>query len=74
VVAEHLGFDPVQLEELQRLRVIAGGHRDLVSALSHELDQRPKHKDMRGRRHVDPDPHRSSSLRRLVDTERKETW
>jgi predicted enzyme related to lactoylglutathione lyase len=28
---------------------------------------------MRRRRHVDPDAHRSSSLRRLVDTERKET-
>jgi len=55
--------DPVELQQLERLRVVASGHGDLVPALLEDLDDRPEHEHMRRRRHVDPDPHVAGSSR-----------
>src|SRR5439155_3634366 len=55
--ADHLRPEPVQLEQLERLRVLAGGDLDVVAALAHELDQRPEHEHVRARGHVYPDSH-----------------
>ena len=57
VAADQLGLDPVQLEQLQRLRVVARGDLDLVAALAQERDQRPEDEHVRRRGHVDPDLH-----------------
>ena len=48
---------PVELEQLDRLCVVARGDLDLVAARAQELDQRPEHEHVGRRRHVDPDPH-----------------
>ena len=55
--AEHRRLEAVQLEELQRLRVVARGDLDLVAALAQQSDQRPEHEHVRRRGHVDPDLH-----------------
>src|SRR5438552_12391554 len=36
-------LEPVQLEQLQRLRIFARGYFDLVAPLTQQLDQRPEH-------------------------------
>src|SRR5207248_3127342 len=63
MAAEHLGVDPVQLEELKRLRVLPRRDLDLVAALPQELDERPEHEYVRRRGHVDPDAERPRSGR-----------
>ena len=57
VPPDHLGLDPVQLKELERLRVLPRGDLDLVTAAAQELDQRPEDEDMGRRGHVHPNPH-----------------
>ncbi len=64
VAAEHFGLDPVELEELERLRVVARGDLDLVAPLAQDPDQRPEHEHVGRRRHVHPDTHQPSSTRR----------
>ena len=49
--------DVVQLEQLQRLRVVAGRDVDRVAALQQQRDQRPEERDLRRVRDVDPDAH-----------------
>ena len=51
--------DPVQLEQLQRLRVLARGDLDLVTALAEQPDQRLEDQDVRRVGEVDPDAHQS---------------
>ncbi len=64
MAADHLGRQPVQLEELQRLCVVARGDLHLVTATAHQLDQRPEHEHVCARGHVDPDAHQSRSTTR----------
>src|SRR5207248_5576560 len=66
VSPDHLRLDPVQLEELERLRVLARRHLDLVAAPPQELDQRPEHEHVRRRGHVDPDPQKRSTTRNRI--------
>jgi hypothetical protein len=47
----------VQLEQLQCLRVLAGGDLDLGPALAQQPDQRPEDQDVRRVGQVDPDAH-----------------
>ena len=58
--ADDVVSDAVQLEQLQRLRVAAGSHLDLVAASFEQADQRAEEGDVRGVRDVDPDPHPAS--------------
>jgi len=57
VPADHLGLEPVQLEQLEGLRIVARGDLNLVAAPPQELDQRPEDEDMGRRGHVHPDLH-----------------
>ena len=57
VLADRGRFEPVQLEQLQCLRVFARGHLDLVATRVQDSNERPEHEDVRRRRHVDPDAH-----------------
>ena len=57
VLADHLRLEPVQLEQLERLRVVARGDLDLVSSTPKDPDQRSEDEHVRARRHVDPDLH-----------------
>jgi hypothetical protein len=57
VPADHLCLQAVQLEQLQRLRVVTSGDLHLVAAAFHDRDQRPKDEHVRARGHVDPDAH-----------------
>ena len=50
-------LDPVQLEQLHGLRVLACGDLDLVAALAEQRDQRPEDEHVRRVGHVDPDAH-----------------
>ena len=61
VPADHLGGQAVQLEQLQRLRVVARRDLHLVAALLEDPDQRPEHEHVRARGHVDPDLHRRAA-------------
>src|SRR5262245_64173431 len=56
-MADELGLDAMLLEELDGLSVVARRDLDLIAALAHEGDQRPKHQHMSRRRDVHPDPH-----------------
>ena len=58
----------MQLEELECLRVVARRQLDLGAPVAQDPDQRPEHEHVRRRGHVDPDPHRSLSLR-TVETD-----
>ena len=58
--ADDVVSDAVQLEQLQRLRVAAGSHLDLVAASFEQADQRAEEGDVRRVRDVDPDPHPAS--------------
>ena len=58
VTADQLGFEPVQLEQLQGLRVVARRQLDLGALLLQQAHQRPVDEHMRRRGHVDPDSHR----------------
>ncbi len=49
--------DVVQLEQLDRLRVLACGHVDMVAALPKELDERSEERHLRRVGDVDPDAH-----------------
>ena len=61
--ADHrVGLEPVQLEQLQRLRVVARRDLDLVAAPAQDPDQRPEDEHVRARRHVDPDSHSEHAL------------
>ncbi len=60
VAPDHFGLDPVPLEELERLRVVASGDLDLVAALFEEPDQGPEHQHMSRGGDVDPDLHLAS--------------
>ena len=51
--------DPVQLEQLERLRVVAGGDLDVVAGLASSAQQRPEERHVRRVRDVDPDAHRA---------------
>src|SRR5207253_6649488 len=53
--ADDRRLEPVQLEQLERLRIVAGRDLDLVATLAEETDQRPEDEHMRRRRHVQPD-------------------
>ena len=64
VAPDHLGLDPVPLEQLERLRVVARRHLDLVATLPQEPDQRPEHQHVRRRGDVDPDLHLASASSR----------
>ncbi len=64
VLADHRCLEAVQLEQLQRLRVVACRDLDVVAAPAHDLDQRPEDERVRARGHVDPDPHATRSTRR----------
>ena len=64
VAAEHLGLDPVELEQLERLRVVARRDLDLVAPVAQDPDQRPEHEHVGRRGHVHPDPHQPSSTSR----------
>ena len=62
-------LEPVQLEQLERLRVVARGDLDLVAAAAHDLDERPEDEDVSRCRDVDPDAHQSfSTTRNLTAT------
>ena len=61
VLPDHLRLDPVQLQQLQRLGVVARGELDLRSSLAQQRHQRPEHQHVGRCRHVDPDLHRSAS-------------
>jgi hypothetical protein len=52
-----LVLDSVQAEKLQGLCVLAGSHVDRVPAFAKQGEQRPKERDLRRVRDVDPDPH-----------------
>ena len=60
--ADRRRLDPVQLEQLHRLRVLARGHLDLVPALAQQPDQRPEDEHVRRVREVDPDAHLRATL------------
>jgi hypothetical protein len=47
----------VQLEQFERLRIVAGGDRDVVPLLLQPSDHGPEHDRMRRRRHVEPQTH-----------------
>ena len=47
----------VELEQLERLGVLAGGDLDLVSVAPEQPDQRPEHEHVRRSRHVHPHAH-----------------
>ena len=55
--------DSVQLEQLQGLREVARRHLDLVAVLLEQPQQRPEEEDVRRVGDVDPDPHRSETIR-----------
>jgi hypothetical protein len=55
--AEQRCGNPVTLEQLDRLCVLARGDLDLGALLTQQRYQRPEHEHVRRRRHVDPDPH-----------------
>ena len=55
VAADHLSIDPVQVKEVDGLRVFARGHLDLGAPVAEDADQRPEHEHVRRRRDVDPD-------------------
>jgi hypothetical protein len=57
VSADELGLDAVEIEQLNGLRVLPGGHLDLVPPRPQDLDQGTENEHVRGRRHVHPDPH-----------------
>ena len=61
--AHHLVRDAVQLEQLERLRVLARRHLDLVALSLEQADQGPEEGDVRRVRDVDPDSHRNDSIR-----------
>src|SRR5438132_7406066 len=61
--ADDRRLEPVQLEQLQRLRIVAGRDLDLVATLVEETDQRPEDEDMRRRRQVQPDLQAGTSTR-----------
>ena len=56
-----VGLEAVQLEQLERLRVVARRDLDLVAAPAHDLDQRPEDEHVRRRGDVDPDLHAASA-------------
>ena len=58
VPPEQLGLEPVQLQQVDRLRVVARRDLDLVPAGTEKVDQRPEHQHVSRRSHVDPDSHR----------------
>ena len=57
VLPERGVLHAVQLEQGQRLRVVARGDLDLVSPLAQPPDDRPEHHGVCRRGHVDPDLH-----------------
>jgi hypothetical protein len=56
-MADHGRGHAVLLDQLQRLRVIAGRDLNLVSSCLQALDERAEDERMGARRHVDPDLH-----------------
>ena len=66
--AEHVGLDPVQLQQLHGLRVVAGGDLDRVAALAQDRDQRPEDQHVGRRGDVDPDVHSRSTTRKRTAT------
>jgi hypothetical protein len=58
VATDRRRLDPMQLEQLHRLRVLARGHLDLVAALLEQPDQGTEDEHVRGVGQVDPDAHR----------------
>ncbi len=64
VAPEHLGLDPVELEQLEGLRVIARRDLDLVAPVAEKPNQRTEHQHVRRRRHVEPDSQTTASARR----------
>ena len=58
VPPEQLGLETVQLQQVDRLRIVARGDLDLVPAGTEKVDQRPEHQHVSRRGHVDPDSHR----------------
>ena len=57
VMAECLVLHAVQLEQVERLRVVTRRHLDLVPGRAQPRDDRPEHEHVRRRGHVDPDFH-----------------
>src|SRR5205823_14975914 len=53
-------LEPVQLQQLERLRVVGRGDRHLVAAPTHDLEERPEDENVRGGCDVDPDLHAAS--------------
>src|SRR5215212_1069719 len=58
MLAERARRQPVQAQQLERLPVLPRGDLDLVAALAQQCDQGPEDEHVRGRRQIDPDPHR----------------
>jgi hypothetical protein len=58
VPADRHVLDAEQVEQLERLSVVAGRDPHLVATLAQLLDHRPEDDRMGGGGHVDPDPHR----------------
>jgi len=52
-----LVLDAVQLEELERLRVVPRRHLDRMSALGQECDERSEEEHLGRVRDIDPDAH-----------------
>ena len=67
VAAERRVLHAVQLEQVERLRVVARGHLDLVAGRAQAGDDRPEHEHVRRRRHVDPDLHSERRRREARD-------
>jgi hypothetical protein len=54
---DHRRGHAVRLDQLQRLRVVAGGDLDLVALRAQALDEGAEDQRVRARREVAPDPH-----------------
>src|SRR5204862_4352253 len=59
-------IDAVELQELLRLRVLAGGDLHLVARVAQAGDDGPEHEDMRRRADVHPHSHSDAMRLRLT--------
>ena len=64
---DHSRLDPVELEQLKGLGVVASRDLDLVAVLAEEGDQGPEDEHVRAGSHVDPDAHGLSGHRSACD-------
>ena len=60
MTANHNGRETGRLGQLNRLRIVAGGNLDLMTALLELWNQRGEERHVRRVSEIDPDAHRTS--------------